>query len=185
MSSISQFLYSRSNLKIALGITAVFSLYLVLVFMGKGAEFAVADSDIRSLGTTCNFTTKDVVHFFSIRTTDMIQAYIAFNQIWDSLFGVLYGTMYAVWISVICTSFAQKTKILNLFPFVQVLFDWIENYQLVVLSKQYLATGRVEEANVVLASTASMIKWGCSGIVMLLIVGGLIFRMISGFRKAS
>lgn len=185
MKALSGFFYSRSHLLLGLIITALFSVYLVYVFMEKGEAFVVPNSSIKSLGTTFNFGTSDVMGFLSIRSTDMIQAYISFNQVWDTLFGVFYGIMYVVWLSVIFRPISDKTSILNLLPFAQVLFDWIENYQLVVLSNQYLATGSIEETHVRIASIASMIKWGCSGLVMMLILGGLVFRCIYAFRDKN
>ena len=61
--------------------------------MGKGAGFEVADSNIRSLGTSFGFDQADVIAFLSMRSDQMITAYITFNQVWDVLFGVIYGLM--------------------------------------------------------------------------------------------
>ena len=99
--SPSRFFYARSNLLAALLATAVFAGYLIFVLMGKGAAFEVANSSVRSLGTTLGFGQTEILAFLAERSEPMILAYINFNQVWDSLFALIYGVMYVIWVSVL------------------------------------------------------------------------------------
>ena len=112
--------------------------------------------------------------FFTSRTDEMITGYIQFNQIWDTLFGLTYGLMYVVWVSVLFKPFAERLGVLNLFPLIQVVFDWLENYNLVSIGNQYLADGLTSSSNVQMASLFSMIKWACSGLTSTFILLGIL-----------
>ena len=94
--------------------------------MGKAAGVELVDDDMKSLGTSFGFDYADIIVFLAARTDEMINAYINFNKVWDTLFGLIYGLMYVVWMSVLFKPFAQKVGFLNLFPFAQVLFDWFK-----------------------------------------------------------
>ena len=171
---LSEFFYHKANVKIGLLFTAIFLAYLLLVMLAKATGFEVTGSTIKSLGTSFGFDQADIREFLAARSDNMIEAYIRFNQIWDTLFGLTYGLMYVVWVSVLFKPLAHKTGLLNLLPLVQVLFDWLENYQLAVIAKQYLADGLIASSNAQLASVFSMIKWACSGLTYLLILVGIV-----------
>jgi hypothetical protein len=121
--------------------------------------------------------------FLTTRTDEMINAYIDFNQVWDTFFGMIYGLMYVVWVSVLFKPFSQKAGSLNLFPLTQVLFDWLENYELGLLANQYLADGVISSSNAQLASAFSMIKWACSGLTYVLISVGIILVISRAIKK--
>ena len=178
LKGVSQFFYKKSNLVTGVSLTAIFVGYLLFVMMGKGTGFEVAGSNIRSLGTSFGFDQLDVIAFLAIRSDEMITAYITFNQVWDVLFGLIYGLMYIVWVSVLFKPLSQKAGRLNLVPFLQVIFDWLENYELALLSKQYLADGIISMSNAQLASVFSVIKWGCSGLTYILIFTGIVLMVM-------
>ena len=156
---VSGFFYAKSTLVTALLATAVFAGYTVLILSGQGKAFEVAGSSVRSLGTSLGFGQAEILAFFGERSGEQISAYITFNQVWDSLFGVIYGVMYVVWVSMVFKPYSLKVGLLNLLPFGQVLFDWLENFSLASLSNQYLADGTISSSAALLASTASSIKW--------------------------
>ena len=165
--------------------TAVFTAYLVLLLTGKGTAFAVAESSVRSLGTSLGFGQAEIFAFLAERSDQMILAYIEFNQVWDTLFGLIYGFMYVVWVSVLFKPNSQKVGILNLLPFGQVLFDWLENFALSALSSQYLADGTISSSIALLASTSSAIKWGFSLLGYVLIVVGIVMRVVGAVKRRS
>jgi hypothetical protein len=179
----SRFFYAKSNLVIGLLATSVFAGYLVVVLTGKGTAFAVADSSVRSLGTSLGFGEAEILAFLSERSDPMILAYVEFNQVWDTLFGLIYGVMYVVWVSVLFKPYSQKVGILNLLPFGQVVFDWIENFALAALSGQYLSDGSISSSMALLASTSSAIKWGFSLLVYLVIVAGIVMRIVGALKQ--
>ena len=171
----SNFFYQFSSIWIAILLTIVFIGYLVLVLMVKSTGFELSDGNIKSLGTSFGFDEAEIILFFAARTREMIEAYISFNQIWDTLFGLIYGLMYVIWVSVLFKSFSHKAGILNLFPFIQVLFDWLENYTLAALANQYLADGVFSSVNAKLASIFSIFKWVFSGLTLtLILIGGIL-----------
>ena len=173
----SHFFYQNSSIATAVFSTIFFISYLFLIMMGKAAGFELADGSMKSLGTSFGFNHADIVAFLAARTDAMINAYINFNKVWDTLFGLIYGLMYVVWISVLFKPFAQKVGFLNLFPFAQVLFDWLENYALASLANQYLVDGLISLPIAKLASVFCMFKWVCSGLIFTLILVGIILRI--------
>ena len=171
----SNFFYQFSSIWIAILLTIVFIGYLVLVLMVKSTGFELSDGNIKSLGTSFGFDKADIVLFLATRTKEMIEAYINFNQIWDTVFGLIYGLMYVVWVSVLFKPFSKNVGVLNLFPFIQVLFDWLENYTLAAVANQYLADGVFSSVNAKLASIFSIFKWLCSGLTLtLILIGGIL-----------
>ena len=183
LSRASQFFYTKSNLITALLATSVFAGYLLFFLTGKGKAFEVANSGVKSLGTTLGFGQTEILAFFAERSDQMINAYIDFNQVWDTLFGLIYGVMYVVWVSILFKPYSQKIALLNLLPFGQVFFDWLENFSLATLSKQYLADGTISSSTSLLASTSSAIKWIFSLLVYGVILVGIVMRIVGALKK--
>ena len=181
--TFSNFFYQFSSIWIAILLTIVFIGYLVLVLMVKSTGFELSDGNIKSLGTSFGFDKADIVLFLATRTKEMIEAYINFNQIWDTLFGLIYGLMYVVWVSVLFKPFSKKVGVLNLFPFIQVLFDWLENYTLAAVANQYLADGVFSSVNAKLASIFAIFKWVCSGLTLTLILIGAILMIAQAIKN--
>ena len=179
----SKFFYTKSNLVTGLLATSVFAGYLVFFLTGKGTAFEVANSTVRSLGTSLGFGQAEILAFFAERSDRMIDAYISFNQIWDTLFGLIYGLMYVIWVSVLFRPYSQRFGVLNLLPFGQVVFDWLENYALAALSNQFLADGAISSSTALLASTASAIKWAFSLLVYLVILVGIVMRISRAVKR--
>ena len=182
---LSGFFYAKSNLVMALLATAVFAGYTVLILSGQGKAFEVANSSVKSLGTSLGFGQAEVLAFLAERSVRQITAYIAFNQVWDSLFGVIYGVMYVVWLSLLLKPYSQKVGLLNLLPFGQVLFDWLENFSLASLSNQYLADGTISSSTALLASTASSIKWVFALLVYGVILVSIVARFVGALKRRS
>ena len=182
---VSRSFYAKSNLVTALLATAIFAGYLVFVLTFQGKAFEVANSSIRSLGTSFGFGQAEILAFLSERSDPMISAYINFNQVWDSLFGLIYGVMYVIWVSVVFKPYSPKVGILNLLPFGQVVFDWLENASLAALSNQYLTDGTISSSMALVASTASSIKWVFSLLVYVVILVGIVMRIVRAAKIRS
>jgi len=182
---VSQFFYAKSTLVTALIATVVFAGYTVLVLSGQGKAFEVANSSIKSLGTSLGFGQAEILAFFAERSAGQISAYITFNQVWDSLYGVIYGVMYVAWVSVLLKPYSQKVGMLNLLPLGQVLFDWLENIGLAIVSSQYLADGTISSTTAQLASTASSIKWTFALLVYGVILVGIVARIAGSLKGRS
>ena len=182
---LSQFFYAKSNLATALLATGIFGGYLVVVLTAQGNAFAAANSTVKSLGTSLGFGQAEILAFLSERSDQMISAYVNFNQVWDTLFGLIYGVMYVIWVSVLFKQNSQRFGILNLLPFGQVVFDWLENASLATLSNQYLADGTISSSTAMLASTFSTAKWVFSLLTYLVILVGIVIRIRVALKRRS
>lgn len=185
MNKLSAFFYQRSTWIIALVLTVISFGYLFLVMMDAGKCFEVAGSTPASLGTSFGFDYDTVVGFLTIRTEEMINCYQSFNLLWDNIFAILYGLMYVAWVSFILKPFQNSAKLLNLLPFLQTIFDWVENLQLVKISSSHLAGEQISAFNVYIASAASMLKWVISTLVFVAILVGISFRIMDAVKKKS
>ena len=185
LSRTSRFFYTKSSLVTALLATSVFAGYLVFFLMRQGKAFEVANSSVKSLGTSLGFGQVEILAFLAERSDQMINAYINFNQVWDSLFALIYGVMYVAWVSILFRPYSKKVGVLNLLPFAQVLFDWLENFSLATLSKQYLADGTISSSTALIASTSSSIKWVFSLLVYGVILVGAVMRIAGALKKRS
>ena len=132
---------------------------------------------------TFGFSESDIINFFQLRTEKMLSAYINFNLIWDTIFALIYGVMYAVWLSVLFKESARQVGIANLIPFLQVIFDWLENYSLGYLAEQYLINGTIATYIAKLSSYFVVIKWVCSGLTYFAIILGITFLFVRLFKK--
>ena len=177
--------YANSSLVTALLATAVFAGYTVLILSGQGKAFEVANSSVKSLGTSLGFGQAEVLAFLAERSVEQITAYINFNQVWDSLFGVIYGVMYVTWVSLLLKPYSSKVGLLNLLPFGQVLFDWLENVSLAALSNEYLAGGTISSSTALLASTASSVKWVFALLVYGVILVGIVARIVGALKRRN
>ena len=185
LNRVSRFFYEKSNLVTALLVTLVFVGYLVFFLTERGTAFEVANGSVKSLGTSLGFGQAEILAFLTERSEQMINAYINFNQVWDSLFGLIYGVMYVVWVSLLFRPYSKKVGVLNLLPFGQVVFDWLENYSLANLSNQYLSDGTISSSTAALASTFSTIKWVFSLLVYGVILVGIVMRIVGALKSRS
>ena len=183
LSRVSRFFYAKSNLITALLATALFVGYLFFVLTAQGMAFAVANSTVKSLGTSLGFGQTEILAFLAERSDQMISSYVNFNLIWDTLFGLIYGVMYVIWVSVVFKPYSPKAGILNLLPFGQVVFDWLENASLAALSNQYLEDGTISSSIALFASTASSIKWVLSLLVYGVILVGIVMRITRAMKR--
>ena len=185
LTKTSHFFYRKSNFFNALLLTSIFAAYLLFVLTKKAKAFEVANSTVKSLGTSLGFGKVEILTFFAQRSDIMITEYINFNQLYDSLFALIYALMYVLWLSILLKPFSEKLRLLNLLPFAQSLFDWLENFALATLSKQYLADNTISSTTTLLATTSSIIKWAISLLVYLLISLALILKILNRIKNKN
>ena len=85
--------------------------------------------------------------------------------------------MYVLWISLLFKPYSAKAKWLNLLPFVQTIFDWLENFQLVNIANDFLANVMVSAFNVSLASAFVMTKWFAWMLFFTMIIFGIVLKI--------
>jgi hypothetical protein len=93
--------------------------------------------------------------------------------------------MYVAWVSILFKPYSKKVRVLNLLPFAQVLFDWLENFSLAALSKQFLADGTISSSTALITSTSSSIKWVFSLLVYGVILVGIVMRIVGALKRRS
>jgi hypothetical protein len=145
----------------------------------------VADGSPNSLGTTLGFDQSDGLAFFAARSDEMIRSYISFNLVWDSLFALVYGLLYISWLLALCRPVAHKTRVVDLLPALQVLFDRLENMVLAFLANQFVAEGSLSPIGVQTASIFSIAKWSLSVSVLVMVVAGIVFRIAQAVSKRA
>lgn len=185
MKKLSTFFYQKSTLWVAFTVTVILSTYFYFVFMEMAKDFAVEGNNV-TLGLSFGIPYELAQEYFAIRTDEMIKSYKNFNLIWDNIFPLLYGIMYVCWISLLYKPFSNRAKLINLIPFIQTILDWCENFFLVNMADDVLETEAISESTVQMASTASFLKWTCSGIIFLIIIVGVVWRVtrvIKGTNK--
>ena len=183
MNKLSRYFYNKVTLAIATVLTFITFAYLFFVLMDGAECYQVADESVKSLGTSFGYDLEMVQHFLSVRSEAMIICYKNFNIIWDNLFALSYGLMYIAWLSVLYKPFKNKVKLLILFPILQVIFDWLENFQLARISDSYLTEDQIYSLDVNLASSFTLLKWICSSLIFILIVIGIVLRIVSVIKK--
>lgn len=145
----------------------------------------MADGSPDSLGTPLGFDQSDGLAFFAARSDEMIRSYISFNLVWDSLFALVYGLLYISGLSVLFRPVAHKTRVVDLLPALQVLFDWLENMVLAFLANQFVAEGSLSPIGVQIASIFSIAKWSISVAVLVMVVAGIVFRIAQAVSKRA
>ena len=176
MKKLSLYFYKKSTLGSALIVTAMLFAYFAFVFLPAGKGFEVEGGTI-ALGLSFGLPYELVETFFAARTTEMLHNYVEFNTIWDNIFPLLYGLVYVVWLSLIFKPISNKMKLFNLFPFVQTICDWGENFCLVDIANSVISGQGISAETVQVASVFSITKWSVSGIVFLAIGIGIILRI--------
>ena len=177
MTKISNYFYRKASSLTATILTVLTFSYLFFVMMKVAKGFEVVGSSTQSLGTSFGLSAEMIQDFLEMRSVEMIHAYIDFNMIWDNIFALLYGLMYVLWISLLFKPYSAKAKWLNLLPFVQTIFDWLENFQLVNIANDFLANVTVSAFNVSLASAFVMTKWIASMLVFTMIIVGIVLKI--------
>lgn len=177
MTKLSNFFYNKTSLLTATILTVLTFSYLFLVMTDIAKGFEIAEATPQSLAMSFGFSPEMVQEYFSIRSADMISTYVDFNQIWDNIFALLYGLMYVLWVSFLFKPYSAKAKWLNLFPIVQTVFDWLENFQLANIANDYLSKSIISATDVQLASGFAMVKWTASTLVFIMILIGAVLRI--------
>lgn len=185
MRKLSNYFYEKSSLIISIvSILVVFG-FIYLILVPQSNLYKVENAEIVSLGTSFGFNKEMVMSFFQGRTTEMLHAYSDLLWIWDNIFAILYGLMNILLISNLFKPFKTRFELMNIFPALQSVLDWIENINLGIATKSYIESGEISNLNASMASIANVAKWSCSGIVYILLAVGIILRIVSRFKQKA
>lgn len=153
-------------------------LYAILVMGSKSAIFQgqlAAGSKI--LGLRFSYSSADAIYLLQQLNEEGLSAYYKLTCIWDSIFVVIYSTMYMAWLKYLydnVTSPKVLYKRLYLFPVLPALFDWIQNYYESRIIANFILQHTVDALYIGIGSTITSIKWCLSIANYLIIVLGII-----------
>jgi hypothetical protein len=101
------------------------------------------------------------------------EAYIINSTVVDGIYPVVYMFFFAIIFSLIFYKWKIKPwfRYINLFPFILVLLDYLENYHIVKMLKIFPEN---IESLAVNCSAITLLKWIFAGIALLLILVGLV-----------
>lgn len=172
---------------IAVGLTVVMFIYASLV-MGSQSECVTSRllENQSLLGLKFGYDLSFVQAIMQQLDEQSLKCYMNLLSIWDSLFPLLYGSMYMAWLSVIYKSVPGALKWpVNLYPIIPALLDWVENFREYKLVMDYLENQSVSPESVELASTFTQIKWSASFLNYGIILIGITILMINKYRSGK
>ncbi len=150
----SESFFSRRTLYMALGSTLAFVMYSVFVLDPTGKCFRVEEGS-NSLGLTLSYSLQMVQEFFDSRSSNQLDCYKEFLQIWDVIFAVIYTSMYCFWILYLFNG----RRILLIIPILGMIADWAENITEILMINSYLDSDSISETVVSIGSGLNMFKW--------------------------
>lgn len=189
MKALSNLLYRATNLYICIALTAITVLYASLV-MGSQSE-CISEGlaeNVSILALTFGYTYDAVIQLFSSLSETGLQCYSQLLKVYDTIFPIIYGSMYLFWVSLIYKNQKWKFKglrILNLYPLLPIFADFVENYFENRLIVQFLGENDVLESTVQFASLATQIKWTLSTFNYLIILGGIVVLVVSNLKRKA
>ncbi len=150
---------SWKSILILMGLMLLFEFVFFPQFLPKGEH-------ARSLDTEIAYNADDAYEIIENYTDSMRQRYIYGEVTLDLVFPVIYTLLFSFLIF-----FLFKNTRLALFPFIQLIFDYLENTGIVILLSAYpnkimwLATT---------TSVFSMVKWVLVGVTALIVLLGAV-----------
>ncbi len=175
----SESFFSRRTLYMALGSTLAFVMYSVFVLDPTGKCFRVEEGS-NSLGLTLSYSLQMVQEFFDSRSSNQLDCYKEFLQIWDVIFAVIYTSMYCFWILYLFNG----RRILLIIPILGMIADWAENITEILMINSYLDSDSISETVVSIGSGLNMLKWILLMLTYLIILLG-IFNKVRYSRNHS
>lgn len=186
--TISQYLYRKNSIPVALLLTVCMILYASLVMGGQSECLTSELSSGQSiLGLKFGYDMAFVRAIFIQLSDQAFVCYLSLLKIWDNLFPLIYGSMYIAWLSVIYRKAVPTISWpINLYPLIPVAMDWIENYFEYRLVAYFYENEGIEKAMVETASLITQIKWSASMLNYLIIIIGVVMLLIqrTGWLKS-
>ncbi|MEA3392759.1 MAG: hypothetical protein U9Q91_07245 [Candidatus Marinimicrobia bacterium] len=147
------------SILILMGIVLLFQFLWFPQFLPKGEHAVMLDTEM-------TYNAEDAYEIIGNYTNNMRQRYILGEITLDLVFPVIYTFLFSFLIF-----FLYKNTTIALFPFLQMIFDYLENTGIVILLSAYpnkimwLATA---------TSIFSMIKWVLVGMTSLIVLLGAV-----------
>lgn len=137
-------------------------------------------------GLAFGFSHLEIAGFLHSLSTEALVEYWYMLRIWDTIFPLVYGTMYISWISFLL----KKTRIrtsglsgINLFPLLPMLADFTENFYEFRVLQEFVIQKTVNASWVEIASIVNQTKWILSSINYLIIITAIVLYFIQLIHK--
>ena len=178
MKKISDFFVRIANWKTLL-LFFIFYISFNAYFLPKGFKDKVPESDknLPILDLQFGYNPERVKEIVAMYTGEAKAAYIINSTVVDGIYPVVYMFFFAIIFSLVFYKWKINPwfKYINLFSFIIVVLDYIENYHIVQMLKTYpenidnLATN---------CSIITLLKWIFAGIALVMILGGIIQNLV-------
>jgi hypothetical protein len=182
MKNISDFFVRISNWKTLLLFFIIylcFNLYfLPKVFKGMVPE---EDKNLPILDLQFGYNPERVKEIVSMYTGEAKEAYIFNCAVVDGIYPVVYMFFFAIIFSLVFYKWKINPwfKYMNLFSFIILVFDYLENYHIVKMLKTYPENIDNLAVN---CSAITLLKWVFAGIALLMILVGILQNLL---RKSN
>jgi hypothetical protein len=186
MKKFSEYLYRKSSLPLAMGLTLGMILYASLVMSSQSTCVSSLLGEGQSLlGLKFGYDLEYANSIFSSLDDNALRCYSRLLSLWDSIFPLLYCSMYLLWLSLLYKRLNKKwSGLINLYPLIPAIMDWAENFAENSLIKSYLFDASLDVDEVQIASLITQIKWSASGINYVIIIAGIIWMLYRyNFKK--
>lgn len=185
MNTISKAFYRFSSGRTALGATALFLLFMVLVLPGQAESAAAYAEGAGSPDQSFFYSAEDIYAMAKAYGPEGRQAYIRARYTFDVIFPIFYMVFLGTTISwAFNRAFHEgsRLRLLNLFPVLGLLFDYGENTAASIVMAQYPAEAPFA-AN--LAPVLSMTKWFFVNGSFVVLAIGLLAALLAWNRSRS
>ena len=159
---------SWKNILILMGIVLLFQFLWFPQFLPKGEHAVMLDTEMA-------YNAEDAYGIIGNYTDNMRQRYILGEITLDLVFPIIYTLLFSFLIF-----FLYKNATLALFPFLQMIFDYLENTGIVIMLSAW--PGKIMWL-ASLTSVLSAIKWTLVGITSLVVFVGAIRFVILRNKK--
>jgi hypothetical protein len=163
---------TNRTLSVAILSTLIMVLYAQFI-LGHFSNCFSIDEEANSLGLSFGYSTAEVYAFFDVRTEGQLLCYTNFLRVWDSIFPLLYTTMYLCWTIYLF----KRWLFLSIIPVMHMITDWLENYYEISMVNEYLRVGEISDQLVSTSSIITMTKWGLSVLTYTILVSGIIYKL--------
>jgi len=179
MKKLSLFLYSHSKLWHALVLTGLMIAYASVIMNSKSDCFLKELNDDQNLlGLKFGYTYDEAACFFDSLSEDGLKCYKNLLSKWDSIFPLIYASMYMAWLSLIYRKLGKgrrELRLINLYPLIPMFADWAENISELFLISEYTSIHKISESSIRVSSLITQIKWSLSTLNYIIILTGIVF----------
>lgn len=182
MKSFSQFLDRIANSKLLIFLLLIYSIFPA--YFLKNAEEKInqlAGKKIAIIDITIGFNPQKTLQSVADYGDEARAYYAQTEMTTDVIYPIVYAFLFNVILSLLYQNKAYKPFLLvNLLPFLTLIFDYSENFCIVSLLQNYPSQSLTVA---IFCEVFKLLKWFSLGIIIMLILYGLIRLLLSKLNK--